>query len=301
MSVKLAFSTGIGEGSQWGWEMIAERAKLLGFAGVEVDVEGEGVLGHHLLTDVHRAQKVMNETGLEVPGLITGIALHSADREEWEEEAEAFKHAIERAMGLGCLYVGVTGYQMTRGENQARWLTRLGQRLGMLAAMAASQGFTGSVLLRNAGGLVHARTVWTILEMAGHPQAGVCWDVGVAARYEENASVSVPLLNRRIRVGRIWDGRKTSGGGIAVVDMGTGDWQPKEFVDRLRGVGFSGWLSYGPPARENQSTAEIDAELTAASKTMRSWLGLPELGPDGQVVQKVEEKPAVAPVKAAVA
>jgi hypothetical protein len=80
----------------------------------------------------------------------------------------------------------------------------------------------------------------------------------------ESGQVSVPTLNRRIGHVHVGDG-VIGEGGVVPVQLGDGAVGVKGVLERLRGVGFGGYLSV------NRVVGEPEAFLGEAVRRVREW------------------------------
>lgn len=291
MALKLGFATSVYAG--WGLADLVAKCQVLGLQGVEVVVAGREASAwgtQVLLSQPAATRKALEDAGLSVACLSVPVALHEAGKAGAGALAAA-ERAIELANALGAPVVRVLGYLIAGGESPSAAIHRVGTRLAGLAETASASGIT--VAVQNGGHFVRARDLWMVAEVANHAGAGVCWDIGAAGG--ESPTVAVPTLNSRIAHVHAWD----ADGAGKVVALGTGVLKNKLMMERLRGIGFEGFVSYCPPAGHAPEMAVAEAELGAAARALRAWAGLPELGPDGKPLPKVEEKPAAAAKPAA--
>ena len=165
----------------------------------------------------------------------TGIAHADA------EAAHRVRHLVNQAAECGCKIVELPD---CAGDVRKASLVKIADWLLPLADHAAEQGVTLAVC--NGSVLRAVRPMWSFLERLDHPAVGCSWDLDQATRFGETPGVAVPGLGSRIVVGR-----------FALIEETT-----RQFIQRLRGIGFSGWLI------ATSSTIEDAASLA----TLRSWI-----------------------------
>jgi|GEM_PF-6608518 len=237
-------------------------AKKAGFAAIEIALSDNVAVTR----DWANAAKA---EGLAVAGVATQFVLHHEKTAAWADAKASIEKTIDLAAEIGAGYVRVFGLQVGRGESRTGVLTRLGTRLGELAAYAAGKHV--HVVLENAGSFVHSKELWQIVEVAGCATGGfggVCWNVAEAAKTNESPVLSVPTLNTRLKVARLYD--TTDGKPVA---PGQGTVKLKSFAERLRGIGFDGpvVLSAGITTTD---AAGVDAALAEAIHTIKGWFNM---------------------------
>ena len=132
---------------------------------------------------------------------------------------------VELAAGLNCAVVQLPDVAVAAKFKQSPSPLAIGDWLLTLADRAADHGVTLAVV--NGSAVRTAKMMWNLLERADHPAIACCWDVDAALRWGESPAVSVPTLGSRIAAARI----------------GTINDSAQQFVIRLRGIGFGGWLT----------------------------------------------------------
>ena len=145
----------------------------------------------------------------------TGIAHADA------EAAHRIRHLVNQASECGCTLVELPD---TAGDPHRVSIVAIADWLLPLADYAAEKGVTLAIC--NGSVLRAVRPMWNLLERIDHPAVGCSWDLDQATRFGVSPGVAVPGLGSRILVGR-----------FAVVDETT-----RQFIQRLRGIGFGGWL-----------------------------------------------------------
>ncbi|MBV8780889.1 MAG: hypothetical protein JO353_05770 [Phycisphaerae bacterium] len=124
----------------------------------------------------------------------------------------------------------------------------IGDWLVPLVDEAAEVGVTLAVV--NGSAIRTAAMMWHLLERVAHPALACCWDVEAAARWGEEPGVSVPTLGSRIisvRVGSLGD-------------------RTHKFINRLRGIGFDGWMTITNPAIADEASLSKLREWIVAGK-----------------------------------
>lgn len=264
MAIQLSISTAsIGAN----WRSILPKLKELGFEGVEVTLDG-GI-------STAEIKKAVDEAGLKVAVLATRLELDG-------RYAGEIKQALANAQALDASAIRVFGGLRLAGETVGGAVVRIAAGLGAEASQSDIR-----ILIQNGYDFTEARDLWALCQAAGQ-HLGVCWDFGVGAATQESPVTAVSTLNSRIGHVHVWDAKKgntadntpgsgwnllTSTGFQTPVALGTGDVPNGVGLERLRGIGYSGWVSYAPPHRQ-QDEAAWEEELKKAGEQIKLWLGL---------------------------
>ena len=158
-----------------------------------------------------RFARELESAKLEAACLSTSIAM-AGDRREHERLAGEVRQAVDLAQMLGCGMVRILDAQMPTGPSRPQLIRSFGNWLLPLADYAASNGTV--IAIENAITFRTARDVWSVLEQHNHPALACCWNSLTATLAGESPSVSVPVLNHRIRHVHLTDATLTSEGPV---------------------------------------------------------------------------------------
>ncbi|MEX0774910.1 MAG: sugar phosphate isomerase/epimerase family protein [Phycisphaeraceae bacterium] len=284
MPIKLAFSTTACP--QWSVEKVAEQARTMGYAGVELRTLGGGageLACDPALSEPAKVHDIFKAFAVEPVCLSTSISLHHRDASKARAARRETQEAIRMAAAIGCRYVRVFGYEVEPGRSRRSVLMTLADAVTPLVDVAGEQGI--GVLFENAGSFALAKEWWWLLNMLDHPMVGLSWNIAnsvAASRDDIGGSVSVPLLHSRIRMAKVKDIHIGEGSGF--VPLGEGNVGVERFVQRLLGIGFDGyvsvewdrlWLPTLAPAEEYLPDAQqrLTKWLTAAEESLKAGPG----------------------------
>jgi sugar phosphate isomerase/epimerase len=93
-----------------------------------------------------------------------------------------------------------------------------------------------------------------------------------AALVGESPYLSVPTLNSRIQYAQVKDA-KLGALGATYCKLGEGDVQVEKFLIRLRGIGYTGWVTFEWEKAWLPNLAEPEEVLPDAIKKLRQWTG----------------------------
>ena len=292
--MKFAFSTV--SCPTWDFDTVVARAREYGYHGVEVrgflnepvatatDVFGGGGNGGR---DLEALRRTFDAAGVEVACLASSIAMAQRGPawQAWRRSPNARRAAelrtyIDAAVRLGCPLVKIFDTQVRAGQSREMAGVAMGDWLLPLADYAADRGVV--IAIENALSFRAAKEMWSILDRLQHPSIGCCWDLFNAALIGESPFFSVPVLNSRIVYAQVKDA-KLGPLGATLCKLGEGDVQVEKFVTRLKGVGFTGYVTLEWEKAWLPNIAEPEDVLPDAAKKLREWaaLGADEPGVEG--------------------
>ncbi|MEO6434601.1 MAG: sugar phosphate isomerase/epimerase family protein [Tepidisphaeraceae bacterium] len=274
--MKFAFSTV--SCPAWDFETIVARAKEYGYDGVEVrGFLNESILtaANPFLTDPAKIRGLFDATGIEVCCLASSIAM-TRDRKGDARLADNLRTYIDTAQKLGCSMVKIFDTQVKagsllmpwRGQSRQTTATALSEWLIPLADYAADRGVV--IVVENALSFRNAKEMWNIIDRLNHPSVGVCWDLFNAAVIGEVPAYSVPTLNSRILYTQVKDA-KLGPLGATYCKIGEGDVKVRDFLRRLRGVGYEGYITVEWEKAWLPNLAEPEEILPHSIAKLREW------------------------------
>jgi sugar phosphate isomerase/epimerase len=190
---------------------------------------------------------------IPVACLATALSMPARSRDR-RAVADALRRATDVAADLGCRLVRILGPRVARGTSPAVAAVEMGHWLVPTADHAARRGVT--IVIANAHSFATARPLWTLLETINHPNVAASWDLLTGFVAGQSPHVSVPTLNTRIRYARIADAAAVAGM-LQARNLGEGEAPVRDFLDRLRGVGYTGYLTYAPATADDLGPALV--------------------------------------------
>jgi sugar phosphate isomerase/epimerase len=230
------------------------RAKECGYDGVEIAVDASA------------------PAGIDVACMRLATRLPTGP--ERAEYARQLERTIDLAQSLGCRRLKIGGAVVAPGHSALATANDLGQWLLPLAERAGEAGVT--IVVENGGAIRKARDLWTLLESIDHPNLAAGWNLLNATLAGESPHVSVPTLNCRIQYASVYDAKLGADGGATVCGLGDGDVPVHDFMNKMRGIGYTGWISFDGPAafaadaiarlREWSKPADVKAKKHAPAR-----------------------------------
>ena len=292
--MKFAFSTV--SCPTWDFETIVSRAKEYGYDGVEIrGFLNESILtaANVFLTDAAKVKRMFADGGVEIACLASSIAMRQSKKED-ARLADDLKKFVDTAVEIGCPIVKIFDTQAKPGLSRASTGIAFGDWLLPLGDYAAQRDIT--IVVENALSFRGAKEMWTIIDRVNHPSIGVCWDLFNAALIGENPAYSVPTLNSKIAYTQIKDA-KFGQLGATYTKVGEGDVQIRNFMRRLRGIGYSGYITLEWEKAWLVNLAEPEEVLPHAITQLRDWAKVLDVS-DWEAAAEAKKPPKPAPAAA---
>jgi fatty-acyl-CoA synthase len=223
----------------WDFPTLVSRAKEYGYDGVEIRALTDRSAGNPFLSDPDKIRSVFDSSAIEICCLASSIAM-TQNKKKDAEAADELRLYIDTAQKLGCPIVKIFDTQVKPGWSRASTGVLLGDWLLPLADYAADHDVI--IGIENALSFRMAKEMWSIVDRVNHPSIGVAWDLMNAAMIGEFAAYSIPTLNSKIVYTQVKDA-KLGALGITYTKLGEGDAQVRNFMRRLRGVGYDGYVT----------------------------------------------------------
>ena len=263
--MKFAFSTV--SSPTWDFDTLLVRAKEYGYDGVEIRVLADRTAANPFLVDPAKLRQQFEGAGVELCCLASSVAMMQNKRRD-AKQADELRLYIDLAQRLGCRMVKIFDTQVKPGWSRESTGVLLGNWLVPLADYAAEHDVC--VAVENALSFRNAKEMWSIVDRINHPSVGVAWDLFNAAMVGEGPAYSVPTLNSKIVYAQVKDA-KFGPLGATYVKIGEGDVKVREFVRRLRGVGYEEYVTVEWEKAWLPNLAGPEEILPDAIAKLREW------------------------------
>lgn len=225
-------------GVDWDLPTLIKNCQMTGFAGVELrSTHKHGVepsLGPDERRDVARQ---FAESGIELVGLGSACEYQSPDAEVLKKNIEETKAFVKLCHDCGGSGVKVRPNGLPQDVPVKQTLEQIGRALAEVAAFGEGYGVTIRLEVHGRGtdNLEHIKT---ILDVADHPGATVCWNSNPADLDGKGLDHNFSLVQDRL-------------GTIHIHDLISSYPWPRLF-ELLKAAGFQGWtlLEEGDPTSD---------------------------------------------------
>lgn len=277
---------------KWDLDAVITHAREYGYHGVEIRgflnepaVTNSNVFGPDANPD--RVHNLFSSAGVNVACLASSIAMRQPGaawrfwrRSPNDRFASDLRIFIDTARRLDCHLVKIFDTQVRPGQSRATAGVALGDWLLPLADYAADRDVV--IVIENALSFRAAKEMWSILDRLQHPSIACCWDLFNAALIGESPYFSVPVLNTRIAYAQVKDA-KLGPLGATYCKLGEGDVPVEKFITRLKGVGYTGYVTVEWEKAWLPGLAEPEEILPDAAEKLKKWAasGADEPGAEG--------------------
>ncbi len=214
-------------GKNWDLPTLIENCEETGFAGVELrSTHKHGVEPSLSVQERREVAARFVDSPVELAGLGSACEYHSPDASVVKKNIEETKAFIKLCHDLGGSGVKVRPNGLPQGVPVMKTLEQIGRSLGELAAYG--QGYGVKLRLEVHGrGTQELPRIKTIMDVADHPGATVCWNCNAADLAGEGLVHNFNLVKHRL-------------GTIHIHDL-TSNYPWQKLFDLLNAVGFDGW------------------------------------------------------------
>jgi sugar phosphate isomerase/epimerase len=239
---------------------LAAVANRCGFDGVELRSENasSASASNAMLTSPSKIRQIFSDSQVQISSIHMGL--------DFDLLAERSALAIE----LNCSTVILQSDPLFTRSGSVSPKTTI--KLLAAADSAAQAGI--SILLENGPVQGSAIQLWHVLDQLDHPSIACCWNTLTAARAGDAAAVAIPTLNSKIRFVNLQDARRNENT-FTACDLGDGELPLRNTANRLRGIGFDGWLLAG--LTSGSGFDQLEKSMQAARAKLQQWHVLPAL------------------------
>ncbi|HVX59861.1 MAG TPA: sugar phosphate isomerase/epimerase family protein [Pirellulales bacterium] len=225
-------------GAEWDLPTLIKNCRLAGFAGVELrSGHKHGVEPSLPADDRKRVAAQFMDSGVELVGLGSACEYHSPDPAVVKKNVEQTKEFIKLCHDCGGTGVKVRPNGLPTEVPVQRTLEQIGKALNEVAAFG--EGYGVAIRLEIHGrGTSQLEHIKTIMDVADHPGATVCWNCNPTDLDGAGLKANFDLVKNRL-------------GTIHIHDL-TSNYPWIELFGLLKGSGFEGWtlLEEGSPTAD---------------------------------------------------
>ena len=270
--MKLSFST-LGC-PDWSLEQVIARAAQWGYDGVEI----RGIQGELDLTRAEAfSDRKINDTrrrlvdhGIEICCLGSSSQFHMEDVRERQENVDSARAHVELAERLHVPFVRVFGDRFPDPYSKAACIDRVGEALQALSRFAGEVGVR--IVLETHGDFTLSSDIAAVMKRAESPYVGVLWDTHHPYRTSgESVEITIKQLRPWIWHTHFKDSLP-EGDGHRYVLPGQGDVPIPSFVERLRAIGYTGYLSFEWEKRWHPEIEEPEVAFPRYVQYMQAYL-----------------------------
>ncbi len=216
-------------GQDWDLPTVIANCEKTGVLGVELRTEhAHGVESN--LTEAQRQEvkKRFADSPVTLVGLGTNFAFHYADESQLRKDVEGAKQYIKLAHDCGASGVKVKPNDLPKGVPYEKTIDQIGRSLNELGKFAS--GYGQQVRLEVHGGCSLLPTIKAIMDVAKHPNVGVCWNCNSQDLEGNGLAYNFSLVRSRF------------GDTVHVRELNLDDYPYQELINLLATTDYRGWV-----------------------------------------------------------
>ena len=218
---------------QWGrdWDLptvIAncEKTKVLG---VELRTEHAHKVESNLSAQQRKeVKKRFADSSVTLVGMGTNFAFHYAEKDKLAKDIEGAKAYVLLSRDIGGLGVKVKPNDLPKGVPQEKTVEQIGKSLNELGKFGADYG--QKIRLEVHGGCSRLPIIKAIMDVADHPNVGVCWNCNEQDLEGEGLEYNFNLVK-----GRFSDT-------VHVRELNIGDYPYQQLINLFAAMDYKGWI-----------------------------------------------------------
>jgi sugar phosphate isomerase/epimerase len=216
-------------GQDWDLPTIITNCKKTGVAGVELRVEH----AHHVDPSLNEAQRRevkarFADSGIVLVGMGTNFAFHYTESDKLAKDIAGTKEYIKLSHDCGGSGVKVKPNDLPKGVPYEKTIKQIGESLNELAEFGV--GYGQKLRLEVHGGCSLLPTIKAIMDVATHPNVGVCWNCNSQDLEGRGLEYNFNLVRSRF------------GDTVHVRELNLGDYPYQQLIDLLVATNYDGWV-----------------------------------------------------------
>lgn len=216
-------------GQDWDLPTILANCKKTGVPGVELRVEHAHKVESNL-TEVQRREVKARfaDSGIVLVGMGTNFSFHYAESDKLAKDIAGAKDYIKLSHDCGGLGVKVKPNDLPKGVPYEKTIKQIGGSLNELAEFAA--GYGEKLRLEVHGGCSLLPTIKAIMDVATHPNVGVCWNCNSQDLEGQGLEYNFNLVRSRF------------GDTVHVRELNIADYPYQQLINLLVATNYDGWV-----------------------------------------------------------
>jgi sugar phosphate isomerase/epimerase len=243
---------------QWGkdWDLptLIANCEKTGVLGVELRTEH----AHGVESSLNRRQRRevkrrFADSPVTVLGPGTNFAFHHADQTRLRKDIEGAKEYIKLSYDCGGSGIKVKPNDLPKGVPQERTVEQIGKSLNELGRFGAEYG--QEIRLEVHGGCSRLPIMKAIMDVAEHPNVGVCWNCNSQDLEGEGLEYNFNLVKDRF------------GDTVHIRELNVGNYPYQELMNLFVAMDYDGWILL-------EARTQPDDRVKALAEQNEVWLGM---------------------------
>ena len=203
-----------------------EKTKVLG---VELRTQHAHGVESNLNAQQRRdVKKRFDDRAVELVGLGTNFAFHHTDPERLKRDIEDAKQYLKLSRDVGGSGVKVKPNDLPKNVSRDKTIEQIGKSLNELGRFGAEIG--QKVRLEVHGGCAPLPIIKAIMDVADHPNVGVCWNCNSQDLQGEGLEYNFNLVKNRL------------GNTVHIRELNIGSYPYQELMNLFVGMDYAGWI-----------------------------------------------------------
>ena len=273
-------------GQDWDLPTLIANCEQTSVLGVELRTQhAHGVEANLSRAQRREVKKRFADSPVTLMGPGTNFAFHYPDEDRLKQEIEGAKQYIKLSYDCGGSGVKVKPNDLPKGVPYEKTIEQIGRSLNELGQFGAAYG--QEIRLEVHGGCSRLPIIKAIMDVADHPNVGVCWNCNGQDLEGEGLEYNFNLVRSRF------------GDTVHVRELNIGNYPYQELMNLLVASNYDGWIlleARTKPtdrvkalAEQRQVFEQMVAKGQSAAKPGASGVRL--TGHDDKVTVEIDGKP----------
>ena len=216
-------------GRDWDLPTLIANCEKTRVLGVELRTQHAHKVEANLNSRQRReVKKRFDDSPVELVGLGTNFAFHDTNQAKLRSNIEDAKEYVKLSRDVGGSGVKVKPNDLPKGVSQAKTTEQIGKSLNELGRFAADYG--QEIRLEVHGSCSPLPVIKAIMDVADHPNVGVCWNCNSQDLQGEGLEHNFNLVK-----GRFADT-------VHVRELNVGSYPYQELMNLFVGMDYAGWI-----------------------------------------------------------
>ncbi len=240
---------------QWGkdWDLptVIANCQKAGVPGVELRTEhAHGVESNLTAAQRKEVKKRFADSPVTLVGMGTNFAFHYAEKDKLTKDIEGAKAYVLLSRDIGGLGVKVKPNDLPKGVPQEKTIEQIGKSLNELGKFGADHG--QKIRLEVHGGCSRLPIMKAIMDVATHPNVGLCWNCNAQDLEGEGLEYNFNLVKARF------------GDTVHVRELNINDYPYQQLINLFAGMNYNGWILL-------EARTEPDDRVKALAEQRQVW------------------------------
>lgn len=216
-------------GRDWDLPTLIANCEKSGMEGVELRTQHAHKVEPNLSADERaEVRKRFADSSVVLVGLGTNQDYHHPDQAVLRKSIEDTKAFIKLSHDVGGLGIKVKPNDLPKNVPPEKTIAQIGEALNEVAAFGADYG--QKIRLEVHGGCARLPIMKQIMDVATHPNVGVCWNSNAEDLQGEGLEYNFNLVKNRLA------------DTVHVRELNLGDYPYQELMNLFVGMDYAGWI-----------------------------------------------------------